>query len=158
MNVFTGNFFGHRIVDNPLLLERLLEGLIRKLLTGKNYVVFLVGRNGEFDQLVSSIVRRSKRMLRGDNRALVWVMPYLTAEYRNNEEVFRQYYDEIVICEEAAGKHFEAAFQIRNHCMIDRSDLVVFCVQRQSGGAWQTMHNAEKKGIPFLNLDAALSI
>ena len=34
--------------------------------------------------------------------------------------------------------------------MVDRSDLVVFCIQRESGGAWQTMKYAKKQGKPLI--------
>ena len=44
------------------------------------YIEFLVGRDGEFDQLVSSTIRRCKRTIRDDNSSLVLVLPYMTAE------------------------------------------------------------------------------
>ena len=118
-----------------------------------NYVEFLVGREGEFDQLVSSTIRRCKRFVRDDNSAHVWVLPYVTAEFLNNEESFRQYYDEIEICGSAAAGHFKGAHQIRNREMVDRSDLVVFCIQHESGGAWQTMKYAKKQGKPYININ-----
>ena len=86
MNIFTVAFFGHRIIDNPFPVEQNLEKIIRELLHSKEYVEFLVGRDGDFDQLVSSTVRRCKRAVRDDNSALVWVMPYETTEYRDNEQ------------------------------------------------------------------------
>ena len=46
--------------------------LIRKLLKEKEYVEFLIGRDGEFDQIVSSTIRRCKRTVRGDNSNHVW--------------------------------------------------------------------------------------
>ena len=61
MNLFAVSFFGHRQVDDPFLIERQLESIIRELLLTKEYIEFLVGRDGEFDQLVSSTVRRCKR-------------------------------------------------------------------------------------------------
>ena len=67
MNLFAVSFFGHRQVDDPFLIERQLESIIRELLLTKEYVEFLVGRDGEFDQLVSSTVRRCKRTIRDDN-------------------------------------------------------------------------------------------
>ena len=90
MNTYTVSFFGHRYIDNPFPIEKALEELIGSLLRSKEYVEFLVGRNGDFDQLVSSSVRRCKRAIRDDNSALVWVMPYETAEYRDNEDVISQ--------------------------------------------------------------------
>jgi len=153
MNIYTVSFFGHRIINNPLLIERQLEILISNLLREKEYVEFLVGRDGEFDQLVSSVIRRCKRNVRDDNSAHVWVLPYITAEFRDNEESFRDYYDEIEVCEAAAGGHYKNAHQTRNRAMVDRSDLVVFCIQHEKGGAWQTMKYAKKQGKNYINLN-----
>ena len=156
LNTFTVSFFGHRMIDNALKIESRLEHLIRTLLREHEYIEFLVGRDGEFDQLVSSTIRRCKREYRSDNSAHIWVLPYITTEYRDNEESFRDYYDEIEICEAAAGSHYKNAHQIRNRAMVDRSDLVVFCIQNESGGAWQTMKYAKKQGKPCINLNEQL--
>ena len=153
MNTFTVSFFGHRVIEDPLRIEQRLEPLIRKLLKEKEYVEFLVGRDGEFDQTVSSVIRRCKRTVRDDNSAHVWVLPYPTAEYRDNEESFREYYDEIEICGASADGHFKGAHQARNRAMVDRSHLVVFCIQQDSGGAWQTMRYARKQGKPYININ-----
>ena len=58
MEVFTVSFFGHRMIGNALEIENRLEQLIRTLLREHEYIEFLVGRDGEFDQLVSSVIRR----------------------------------------------------------------------------------------------------
>ena len=89
---------------------------------------FLVGRDGDFDLLVASMVRRCKRECRSDNSSLVWVLPYMTADFRDNEESYREYYDEIEVF---SGTHYKAAFQERNRHMIDRSDFVVFYVKNR---------------------------
>lgn len=75
MEIFTVSFFGHRKVSQFSLVEERLEAVIQRLLEEKEYVEFLVGRSGEFDQLASSAVRRTKRTLRDDNSALVLVLP-----------------------------------------------------------------------------------
>ena len=152
MNLYAVSFFGHRQIDNVFVIEQRVEAMIRELLLSKEYVEFLVGRDGEFDQLVASTVCRCKRAVRDDNSALVLVMPYATAEYRNNEQSFHAYYDEIEICAESAEKHFKSAHQIRNRTMVDRSDLVVFCVEHNSGGAYQTMKYAKKANANIINL------
>ena len=156
LNTFTVSFFGHRIIENALKIEGRLEQLIQALLRDHEYVEFLVGRDGEFDQLVSSAIRRCKREYRSDNSAHIWVLPYVTAEFRDNEESFRDYYDEIEVCEAATGCHYKNAHQTRNRPMVDRSDLVVFCIQHTSGGAWQTMKYAKKQGKPYINLKEQL--
>lgn len=152
MDVFTVSFFGHRRVENPFQVEERLEQIVRKLLVEKQYVEFLVGRDGEFDQIVSSTVRRCKRMVRSDNSSLTWVLPYITAEYRENKEAYQEYYDSVEICEASAAAHYKNAHQIRNREMVDRSDLVVFCILHETGGAWQTMKYARKNNVPFINL------
>lgn len=151
MDTFTVSFFGHRYIDNPFTIEKTLDELIGSLLRSKEYVEFLVGRNGDFDQLVSSAIRRCKREIRDNNSAHVWVLPYVTADYRDNEEDYRVYYDEIEVFD-SAGKHFKAAFQTRNRNMVDRADLVVFCVERNEGGAYQTMRYAIQQGKQYINL------
>lgn len=55
MNIYTVSFFGHREINNIIETEIKLEKIIRNLLRQKEYVEFLVGRDGEFDLLVSSI-------------------------------------------------------------------------------------------------------
>ena len=152
MNTYTVSFFGHRVIENALDLEYRLEQLIRALLREHEYVEFLVGRDGEFDQLVSSVLRRCKRECRSDNSAHIWILPYVTAEFRDNEEAFRDYYDEIEVCEAAAACHYKNAHQTRNRAMVDRSDLVVLCIQHKNGGAWQTMKYVKKQGTPYINL------
>ena len=151
METYTVSFFGHRYIDNPFPIEKALDELIGSLLQRKAYVEFLVGRNGDFDQLVSSAICRCKREIREDNSAHVWVLPYATADYRDNEEDYRAYYDEIEVFD-SAGKHFKAAFQARNRNMVDRADLVVFYVERNEGGAYQTMRYAIQQGKQYINL------
>lgn len=152
MNIFTVAFFGHRMIERPSLIEQRLEKLIRELLYSREYVEFLVGRDGDFDQLVSSAIRRCKKAVRDDNSALIWVMPYETAEYRNNKEAFYSYYDEIEIYGMSAGTHFKAAHQLRNREMVDRADLIICCIDHQSGGAWQTVKYAIGQEKPVINL------
>ena len=156
LNTYTVSFFGHRAIEDPLLIEQRLEMLIRKLLKEKEYVEYLVGRDGEFDLIVSSTIRRCKRTVRGDNSAHVWVLPYPTADFRDNEDAYRDYYDEIEICDTSAGSHFKGAYQTRNREMVGRADLIMFCVQHESGGAWQTMKYAQKQNIPYINLNDPL--
>lgn len=151
MDTFTVSFFGHRYIDNPFPIEKALEELIGSLLRSKEYVEFLVGRNGDFDQLVSSTIRRCKREIQDNNNSHVWVLPYPTADFRDNEEDYRAYYDEIEVFD-SGSDHYKAAFQARNRSMVDRSHLVVFYVERKEGGAYQTMRYATQQGRDYINL------
>jgi len=152
LDVYTVSFFGHRQVDRFFETEEKVTELVRKLITKKEYVEFLIGRDGEFDQIVASTVRRAKRDLRDDNSELVWVLAYPKAEYTDNADSFDEYYDRVEICDEAARSHPKAAIQVRNRSMVDRSDLVVCYVEHETGGAFQTMEYAIKIGKEIINL------
>ena len=152
LEIFTVAFFGHRYIDNPLKVEELLEEQIRKLINEKEYVDFVVGRNGEFDQCVSSTVLRVRKNVRDDNSALVLMLPYPTAEYLNNEEYFHDYYTDVEISYPASMAHPKSAIQIRNREMVDRADLVICYIEHNVGGAWQTIQYAIRQGKTVINL------
>ena len=152
MEIFTVAFFGHRYIDNPFRIEERLEEHIYRLLAEKEYVDFLVGRDGEFDQFASSAVLRIRKRYRDDNSSLILVLPYARAEYLNNEESYHNYYSEVEISYEASKAHPKAAIQIRNREMVDRADLILCCIEREQGGAWQTIQYAIKQGKTVINL------
>ncbi len=152
MEVYSVAFFGHRYIDNIMAVEDMLEEHIRPLLQEHEYVEFLVGRNGDFDQCVSSTVLRVRKNWGDHNSSLVLVLPYATAEYTNNIEYFEEYYTEIEISEAAYMAHPKAAMQIRNREMVDRADLIICFVERQSGGAYQTIKYAKQQEKPVINL------
>ena len=152
LDIYTVAFFGHRYIDDPLKAEELLEEQIRKLISEKEYVDFLVGRNGEFDQGVSSTVLRVRKNVRDDNSALVLVLPYPTAEYLNNDKYFHDYYTDVEISYEASKTHPKSAIQIRNREMVDRADLVICYIEEKHGGAYRTIQYAKKQRKIIINL------
>ena len=143
--IYTVSFFGHRRLERLSPIEKQLEPLIKELIDTKEYVEFLVGRNGEFDLLVSSTICRIKHHHRSDNSSHTLVLPYETAEYRDNIDSFHNYYDNIESLYSFRKTHFKGAIQERNRQMVDRSDLVVFYLERAFGGAYQTDQYALKQ-------------
>lgn len=152
LDIFTVSFFGHRSIDHYREVEQAVSRIVRSLIRDHEYVDFLVGRDGDFDQIVTAEVRRAKHDVYDANSSLIWVMPYEIAEYKQNRESFDTYYDEVETCPESDGAYPKAAIQIRNRRMIDRSDLVVFYVTHQSGGAHQTMKYAKAIEKRFINI------
>ena len=55
LKTFTVAFIGHRYIENSFAVEKKLDRLIADLLGQHEYVEFLVGRDGEFDQLATSV-------------------------------------------------------------------------------------------------------
>jgi len=151
LNVYTVAFFGHRVVDNGLYALEKIENVVLQLISEKEYVEFLVGRNGEFDILAASAVRKIKKT-HCNNSELTWVLPYPVAEYENNAENFNNFYDRVEICDKSQISHYKSAIKIRNHEMVRRADLVIAYIEREYGGAYQAVKYAQKLGKKIINV------
>ena len=154
LSTYTVSFFGHREIPNILALEDRLLRIIRDVINEHEYVEFLVGRNGDFDQLAASTIRQAIRKYGCGNAALILVLPYSKAEYRDNQREYHEYYDEVEICTASSQAYPKAAIQVRNKAMVDRSDLVLCYIQHKNGGAYKTIKYAEEQGKTILNLAA----
>ncbi len=152
LDVFTVSFFGHRDVYYSKLLESRLDEIIFKLIQEHEFVAFLTGYDGEFDRIATSAVKRAKRGYAENRCDITWVMPYEKAEYSKNRQYFDEFFDYVEVCAESAEKHPKAAIQVRNRHIVDRSDFVVFWVERKRGGAYQTMRYAQKAEKDMINL------
>lgn len=87
MDTYTVAFFGHRELSDALAVEERLKPLLRDLICNKEYVEFLVVRDGEFEQLAASAVREAAGKHGCGNTSLVLVLPYERAEYRDNHNI-----------------------------------------------------------------------
>ena len=152
LEIYTVSFFGHRYIDNFRLAEKKVDKLIYKLLQEHEYVEFLVGRDGDFDQIATSAVLKAKHSHAVNRCDITWVMPYLKAEYTNNAEDFDKYYDYVEVCPESAKAYPKKAIQVRNRYMVDRSDLTVFWVEHEKGGAYRMMRYVGKLYKKYINL------
>ena len=151
LDIYTVSFFGHRELPNMFALENKLMSLLREIIHTHEYVEFLVGRDGDFDQLAASTVKAAIRDYASGNASLILVLPYERAEYRDNKESFEDYYDEVQICYESSQAHPKAAIFERNKSMIDRSDLVI-CAIDHDGGAAKAVRYAKQQGKKIINL------
>ena len=152
MEIYTVTFFGHRQLSDPFGIEARLESILHDLINMKEYVEFLIGRDGEFDLLVSSVIKQAVAKYSCGNTSHILVLPYTKAEFRDNEQSYLEYYDEVEICSASAQAHPKAAIQIRNRSMVDRSDMVICYVQHKSGGSYKTIQYAKKQGKRIINL------
>ena len=81
MEIYTVSFFGHREVEGAAKIESRLDWLLRDLITQKQYIELLIGRDGEFDLLAASAIRRAVKQYGCSNTSLILVLPYMKAEY-----------------------------------------------------------------------------
>ena len=153
MQTLTVSFFGHRRVERFDAVERQLDAIVGDLIRENAFVEFLVGRDGDFDQLATAAVRRAKRNMFAGNSCLIWVQAYPSAAYARDADAFDTYYDLVELCDASAAAYPKAAIGIRNREMVDRSDLCVFYVVRSFGGAWQALQYAKKQNKRMILLN-----
>ena len=148
MEVFTVSLFGHRKVDDLRWLEGALFPIIKELIRTKPYISFLIGRNGEFDEYVASMIKHAQKELGKDNNEIMLVLSYKVA----NLEYYQNYYDAIIMPECVYGAHPKCAITLKNRWMVEQSDLVIVYVVRNNGGAYTSMKYAEKRNKRVINL------
>jgi hypothetical protein len=152
MKIYTVSLFGHREISRSFLVEERLEKVVKELISQKEYVEFLVGRDGEFDLLAASVIHRIEREYGYGNSSLILILLYMKAEYRDNEQNFLNYYDEVEVCAKSSSAHFKTAIKIRNQSMVDRSDLVVCYIEHKSGGAYNAVKYAKQNCVDINNI------
>ncbi len=148
MDIFKVGFLGHKEVEHFRQVEEQLRTVIRKLLDEEEFVEFYVGRNGEFDIMVASVIKSVQRDVGTHNSCLILVLPYPVADYDSYEE----YYNEVIIPHELGNVHFKAAIERRNEWIIDNSDLLVMHVVREESNSAKYKRKAEKMGRKIINL------
>lgn len=148
MNVFTVSLFGHREIDDLLRLSEKLSPVIRELIQTKSYVSFMIGRNGEFDYYVASLIKSIQKEVGKENNDITLVLPYTVADC----EYYEEYYDSIIIPESLYGVYPKSAITLKNRYMIEKSDLVIVYVKRNKGGAYTAMKYAEKLKKNIINI------
>ena len=148
MNDFIVSLFGHREIRDLYSMEEGLVKLLKELIQAKPYVVFLVGRNGEFDEYAASVIKRMRREINDESSELDLVLPYTVSDI----EYYEKYYDDVIIPERSSAAHHKNAITQRNRWMIERSDLIVCYVERENGGAYDALRYAERLGKQIINL------
>ena len=118
LNIYTVSFFGHRSIERASEVENRFDKLLHELIAQKEYVEFLIGRDGEFDLLASAAIKRAVREYGYGNTHFTLVLPYMKAEYRDNEKEYLDYYDEVEVCAESAETHPKSAILVRNRNLV----------------------------------------
>lgn len=152
-NIYTVSFFGDRDIEvSDMRVGDALRRVIRKLLLTKKHVKFLVGRSGIFDFFATAAIHHVREELSCRNCSLVLVLTYVTDEYRYNKYLLENCYDEIKICRRPITVNLKGVYWRRNRRMIDRSDLVICCIQHETAGAYRTLKYAKKHKIKICDI------
>lgn len=141
--VYTVSFFGNKELKRYAIV-RDVEALVRRLVWEKEYVEFLVGRGGQFEALVSAVIRKVKREYRDDNSRHIAILTDGMFLGEKTPAFIERFYDCAEVCEEAEKARFNKK-QICSRYMVDRSDLTVFYIEKEYGDAYITRKYAIKQ-------------
>ena len=144
-------FSGHREVLIPGIEMRLSDEIERLLQTDSKFL-FLSGGMGQFDEMGSAAVRAAKRRHPDMDITLALVLPYPSRRLNADKEYYGALFDGIIIPSISDAAHRKAAIGLRNRWMVEQSDIVLACIYRSFGGAWDTVNYARRLGKPVINL------
>ena len=148
-DIYRVAFFGHRRIDRLREIEEKLVPILNELILTKEYVEFYIGRNGDFDEFVASVIKRVQKQLDRGNSALILTLPYTVKDI----EYYENYYYEIVIPDSIGKAHPKAAITLRNRWMAETCDLVICYIEREEGGAYAAVkYVREKNNKKVINL------
>lgn len=145
--IYRVSMIGHRIVED-FDIEEKLYNLFCNMLCTKEYVEIYLGRNGDFDIMAASVIKRIQKNFRDDNSVMILVLPYPVKDY----EYYEDYYDEIIIPDELHGVHPKAAITERNRWMVANTDVLIAYIRNESGGTAACVRIAEQLGRKIIKI------
>lgn len=148
MSAFRVSLIGHRIVDNIDEIEQKVSCVAKNIILKNEYTEFYIGRNGDFDIIAASCIKKVQRELNRFSSSIFLVLPYTVS----NLEYYEKYYDAVIIPDELSAIHPKSAITKRNEWLISHSDLLIAYVVRSSDGAATCPKKAVKAELPIILL------
>ena len=154
MDIYRVAFFGHRRIDRLGEIEEKLVPILKELILTKEYVEFYIGRNGEFDEFVASVIKRVQKQLDRGNSVLILTLQYTVKDI----EYYSDYYDEVIIPDAIGKAHPKAAITLRNRWMAEICALAICYIEQEEGGAYSAVEYAKKLNKRVVNIGSAKEI
>ena len=109
-----------------------------------------LGGYGGFDNFAYDCCKKFKET--HSKVSLVFVTPYLTAEYQKNHLNYQKTRYDAIIYPEIENKPPRYAITYRNKYMVEKADFVVAYITHDWGGAYKTYQYAKSKKKPIFNV------
>lgn len=133
-------FFGHR--DCPSSIKGKLHKEIERLICNHGVDTFYVGTQGSFDRMAyAALVELRQRYRYIKVYRVLAYMPRLRDIAQDRSVLV-----DTILPEGIENAHPRYAIIKRNNWMIDRSDYMIAYVTHTTGGAYQAVERAKKKG------------
>lgn len=128
-------FFGHR--DCPGSVKASLYEAIERLICDQRVDTFYVGTQGSFDRMAYAALAELRQ--RYSHIKVYRVLAYMPKSGDADSA-------DTIVPEGIENAHPRYAIVHRNNWMIDRSDSVIAYITHPTGGAFQAVERAKKKG------------
>lgn len=142
-------FCGHSDFQKNAEYEKRILDFLENNVGYKEAEMYL-GGYGNFDYFAYDCCKKYKT--NHNNVTLIFITPYITAEYQKNylKEINGKY--DYIIYPEIEHIPLKFAITYRNKWMIEKSDLVVCAVKRSWGGAYKSYQCAKRKKKTIFNV------
>ena len=134
-------FFGHREVIHTIRDK--LTAITERLITEDNVTEFYVGHQGQFDNMVYSVLKEIKEKHPEIRYTVVLA-------YMPDEHIKELYGEDTLFPDGMENVPKKFAISKRNDWMIQQSGVVVCYVHKITGGAAKFKEKAEKKGLKII--------
>ena len=132
------SFCGHRDADSSLRTQ--IKAAIMDIIENEDITTFYSGGMGNFDSLCESVVRELKRIY---PLKLYLIAPHMTQKINRDGKYYKELYDDIII-PDLGEVHYKRAITERNKWIVEQSEIVLCCIYRSGGGAYQTYQYAQR--------------
>lgn len=147
----TITFVGHSVVPSTSELKNIVKEHLRSNIINADTVVCYVGGYGDFDKICACACRELKNDF--FNLEVVYVTPYINLSAQLKIKEMKN----LGLCDSSVYPPIENvppkfAISKRNEWMITNADLVLAYVNRNYGGAYQSLRMAKRKKKKIINL------
>ncbi len=142
---FCGHAQFHKTEEYKQKILALLEEKV-----GDRPVEFYLGGYGSFDGFAYDCCKKYKET--HTKVSLIFVTPYLTAEYLKKRLDFHKARYDSIIYPEIEDKPKRYAIAYRNKYMVEKSDFVVAYITHDWGDAYKTYRYAKRKKKSIFNI------
>ena len=142
-------FCGHADFQKTEEYEKKILDSLEKNVGNKPSDMYL-GGYGNFDDFAYNCCKKYKQS--HPNVSLVFITPYITAEYQKNhlKHIATKY--DYIIYPEIENRPLKFAISYRNQWMIEKADLVICAIKRNFGGAYKSYQYAKRKKKEIFNV------
>ena len=143
-------FAGHREVLDGETKNKIKEIAV-KLIKGHNVTEFWVGNYGRFDACAALAIRELKDGGYPEIK-LNLIIPYLTKEIENHQELYHKNYDKVTVADLPLTTPKKFWIIKANEYMVDNSDFLICYIDHDYGGAYRTYSYAKSKKLEIFNV------